>query len=74
MATAPPEGSFLCIFHFEIPMMFCKAGEDIVVLNSELLSQSSILYIDTFLVSVFFSSLATVSLISKFIENSRVTD
>lgn len=46
MATAPPEGSFLCIFNFEIPLMFCKAGQGIIMLEVKIMYQSNILYIN----------------------------
>lgn len=46
MATAPPKGSFLCVFHFEIPMMFCEAGQAIIMLDSEDMNQSNTFYIN----------------------------
>lgn len=75
MATAPPDGRFLCIFHFEIHMMFCKAVQDIVMLDSECTYKSNTLYIKHILVSLFFPSLVIVSVISRFIENfALITD
>lgn len=75
MATAPPDGRFLCIFHFEIQTMFCKAVQDIIMLDSECTYKSNILHIKHILVNLFFPSLATVSVISRFIENfALITD
>lgn len=75
MTTAPPEGSFLCIFNFEIPLMFCKAGQGIIMLDSEFMHQSTILYINHILSEFnFFHHLTIFSLISRIIEKCQVTD
>lgn len=75
MATAPPEGSFLRIFSFEIPLMFFKAGQGIIMLDSEFLYQRNILYINHILCEFnFFHHLTIFSLISRVIEKCHVTE